>query len=817
LKKEISNLKNLSSNLFVFQTALNFYKKNYTLIEIPKEQEKERFLVIKNGKPIYLEQIHGKEILGKIADFKLNPIQTAFVNFYKGENTIVSTPTGTGKTITFYYAYFFNKGKAIYVSPTKALANQIFKELKEKSGLNVFLRTGEYDSTIPKNYDIVITTAESFVASYRNESSWIKEANLIVFDEVHVLLNDLRSIAYEEAIIHSLKDNKKLLFLSATIPDIDSLARWISAGLVIKSNWRPLELKRKFYNIILPSSKNIKNFVDELLKSILKELFDKNYKTILVVPSKKIGWLILEELEKRGYKALNETVPYIRHSGEIRTAFHNADVPKEEREIIEELFRDRESRLSLLVATQTLAVGFNSPADDVIIIVKNMKGKLFPDIIDILQFEGRAGRLGYSKKGFGTAHYIIGKGKKTEELLKEELNKGLNRELKTIIDLSYEKLFGKEFLIQEIEKELKFYLEEFKKGNEEEKNFLLGEIKELVEIKEAVDSISLLILGIIDKGLDLLKKTHFFSYLKDKERREKFFKLNNSIIAYLENKKLIKDKKLTLKGDLISKFYINPSNYLDFENFLNENKDKLDDFWLIWNAFPLLFKGNYSLPDFYPNYYLFEEFEFILEFNEKIPLMLYSLGYFGEFIDLEVKEENNNLIYRVYKLKTPTWVVNLNNDVSWIHDFLKTLIKRKIIDINLESEYLERLKLSYIKGIHPFFVKFGLIKNIGINRAFLLKELAEFLDFKKDDEFFDYLVSNKGWKEKFKELWTEIEKKLRKNYESKLRYIVKERFNVDYLTEKLRNSLEQFLIGEKKEFLKSLDILEKELSFLIQK
>jgi len=674
------------------------------------------------------------------------------------------------------------------------------------------LRTGEYDFQIPKNYDIVITTAESFVASYRNESNWIKEANLIVFDEIHVLLNDLRSIAYEEAIIHSLNDNKRLLLLSATIPDIDSLARWINAKLVIKSNWRPLELKRKFYNISLPTSKNIKNFVDELLKEILKELLNKNYKTILVVPSKKIGWLILEELEKRGYKALNETVPYIRHSGEIRTAFHNADVPKEERELIEELFKDKSSKLSLLIATQTLAVGFNSPADDVIIIVKNIRGELFPNILDILQFEGRAGRLGYSKKGFGTVHYIVGKGNKTKELLKEELEKGLNRRLITIIDQSYEKLVGKEFLIDKIEEEINFYLKELKRSNEEEKSLIFQEIRELIEIKESLDNISLLILGIIDKDIRLLEKTHFFFNL-EKKKREKFFELNKKIIEYLSNKNIIKNERLTLKGELISKFYINPSNYLEFENFIKENKEKTDDFWLVWNAFSLLLRGNYSLPDFYPDYYLFENFEFVLEFNEKLPLMLYSLGYFGEFIDLEVKEENNQLIYKIYKLKPPTWTINLNNDISWIHSFLEILLKRKIINIELTEEELERIKYSYIKGVHPNFVKFGLIRNIGIGRAFLLKKLAEFLGFKKDDEFFDYIKQNKNWKEEFAELWQEIEKILKKDYENKLKYLVQKKFGVNFITEKLRNVLRQFLLNEKKEYFKAIEILEKELNF----
>ena len=784
----------------MFQSALDFLSKENSktlFIKIPKEQLSNEYIrIFENGKEKKLKKIDGSKILGNLAPFILNPIQTAFFEYYKGENAIISTPTGTGKTISFYYALFY-KGvkKTVYISPTRALANQIYKELKEKTSLNIVLKTGEYDTFIPKDYDVVVCTAESFVSACRNKNDWVDLAKLIVFDEIHVITHELRSLAYEEALIYAKEMKKSLLLLSATIPGMEELVGWLDISLVIQSDWRSIPLERRFYEIVTPTQNNIEEFVELLLEEILYENLKNNYKTILVVPSKKIGWLILEELEKKGFKALNETVPFAKRvEGEIRTAFHNADIPKEERELIEEMFKDKNSKLTLLIATQTLAMGFNSPADDVIIIVKNFRGSLFPNILDLLQFEGRAGRMGFTKKGKGIVHYIVGKGKKTKELLKKELESWRNKEFSTTLEKNYN------FLFNLLENKFKNLTDLVQEEVEEDELAL--------KIRESIDNISLIFLGIMSKSFDLIKNSFFFYKIKNNRKLISWFnELNNEIIAILKEKGLIKGKRLSVEGRLLSSFYIHPTNYFLFKKNVLKYKELFEeDFWNLWNNLPILLSGDYRIPDFYPNYWENELNEEIIPTEDNyLGLLLYGIGYFGEFINLEIKEGKDELFYLIQKVKPPVWTMNLAIDIPRIIYFLEKTLKLKIINLNINKEDLKRLELSFIYGIHPNFSLLALIKKIGYVRAYLLKELALTLGLKNEKE-----LKSKIEEIKNNELIIEgVIENLKEKYLKKLKYLIKEKFNTELVSDKVKEQLNYFLNNERKELIKALELLEK--------
>ena len=100
-------------------------------------------------------------------------------------------------------------------------------------------------------------------------------------------------------------------------------------------------------------------------------------------------------------------------SGQLRgvlahgIAFHNSHLDREERRVIEEHFRKRDTRLRVIVATTTLAMGVNTPASAVVIVGLEHPSAEGPQPYSVAEYKnlvGRAGRLGYAERG---ASYLI--------------------------------------------------------------------------------------------------------------------------------------------------------------------------------------------------------------------------------------------------------------------------------------------------------------------------------------------------------------------------------------------------------------------------
>lgn len=177
---------------------------------------------------------------------------------FKDYNLVVCTPTGSGKTQVAEFAflnYFFNqKGKAVYVVPLKALAQEKYKEFKEKYskiGLRVAISIGdtdEKDTGYLKGFDILITTSEKLDSLIRHKSVFIDFVKLLIIDEIH-LLNDVGRGPTLEMVITMMKvlhPDIQVLGLSATIGNPEELADWLDAKLV-EDDFRPCKLHQGIY------------------------------------------------------------------------------------------------------------------------------------------------------------------------------------------------------------------------------------------------------------------------------------------------------------------------------------------------------------------------------------------------------------------------------------------------------------------------------------------------------------------------------------------------------------------------------------------
>lgn len=161
--------------------------------------------------------------------FPLDPFQQeAIAALAQGRSVFVAAPTGTGKTVIAEYAVWaaINAGRrVVYTTPLKALSNQKFRDFRAQYGAEVVgLTTGDLVEN-PGAHLVVMTTEV-----YRNRLLQGDVGNVaaVVFDEVHYLADPERGTAWEEAIILAPPE-VTLVCLSATVPNSNEIAAWISA------------------------------------------------------------------------------------------------------------------------------------------------------------------------------------------------------------------------------------------------------------------------------------------------------------------------------------------------------------------------------------------------------------------------------------------------------------------------------------------------------------------------------------------------------------------------------------------------------------
>ncbi len=210
-----------------------------------------------------LSEIKGKipeslfEILSKnIQELRPAQVKAIGTGLFENKNMLICTPTASGKTLIAELAGVKNilegKGKAIYVVPLKALANEKFKEFTNKYGklFKIALSIGDIDSADPYliDYDFIFTTSEKLDSLIRHQCPWLKYVRTVIIDEIHLLNDPGRGPTLEIliTILRELLPDMQLLGLSATIGNPEELSGWLDAELIL-DNWRPVKLEEGVY------------------------------------------------------------------------------------------------------------------------------------------------------------------------------------------------------------------------------------------------------------------------------------------------------------------------------------------------------------------------------------------------------------------------------------------------------------------------------------------------------------------------------------------------------------------------------------------
>lgn len=411
-----------------------------------------------------------QDFIEKLGISELNPPQTEALKagLLDGQNLVVAAPTASGKTLIAELAmlrHFENRGKAVYLSPLKALASEKYAEFKKKYselGLKVALSVGDHDTADEwlGRYDVIITTNEKMDSLIRHQASWLKFVTLIVADEIH-LMNDPGRGPTLEIVLTRLRQmtGAQLLALSATISNADQIAEWLGAKLV-RSDWRPIPLYR---GVVYPAEVDgERQFAIELKcntnssadkaksrrydiggaesePAMIEDTIQRGKQMLMFLSTRRYAEASAEKAGKSIERFLtkDEKNELAKISAEIEgalphptkqcvrlarcirygSAFHHAGLIAKQRAALEEGFRS--GAIKVLTATPTLAFGVNLPAWRVLI--RDAKrystyGMDFIPALEVQQMMGRAGRPAYDSEGEAI---ILGRSEDEAEDLKE--------------------------------------------------------------------------------------------------------------------------------------------------------------------------------------------------------------------------------------------------------------------------------------------------------------------------------------------------------------------------------------------------------------
>lgn len=338
---------------------------------------------------------------------KFNPVQSRVLDFYDQDmNGLVAASTSAGKTVVseILLAEEIRKrgGKGMFLAPLRALAREKLSDWTSPehhfSDLKISICTGDFRLTKERSKeleeaDLIIMTSEMLNHRSRNfkseQNNWIKSVGTLVIDESHLLTVPNRGDHLEVGLMKFTKINPKarLVLLSATMPNVEQIAEWISYTLtkketfVLNSKYRPVPLTIHYE----PYCDDFKNY-DLLEKEKVNKALDivewyTEDKFLIFAHTKRTGEMMKKELSKIGVEA----------------EFHNADLESKKRIEVEDRFRN-DPKLRVIVATSTLAWGLNLPARRVIILGVN-RGIYEVETHDIIQMVGRSGRLGIDPMG----------------------------------------------------------------------------------------------------------------------------------------------------------------------------------------------------------------------------------------------------------------------------------------------------------------------------------------------------------------------------------------------------------------------------------
>jgi ATP-dependent Lhr-like helicase len=354
------------------------------------------------------------------------PQEQGWPHILAGRTTLISAPTGSGKTLAAFLACIDrlvrkalagelqDRTEVLYVSPLKALGNDIQKNLQGPLGeilqmagergllmpeIRTAVRTGdtlmaERRAMLKRPPHILVTTPESLYILLTAESSRkiLCDVETVIVDEIHAVADDKRgahltlSLERLEALVAERKASPSLLGmtrgetsltrigLSATQKPIEEVAHFLTGNgrpdpcIVNIGHKRKLDLAVEIpAQQIGPVASN--EMWDEIYDR-LRDLSEQHRSTLVFVNTRRLAERVAHNLASR--------------VGEENVAAHHGSLSRKLRLAAETKLKEGE--IKVLVATASLELGIDIGTVDLVVQISSPRA-----IAGALQRVGRSG------------------------------------------------------------------------------------------------------------------------------------------------------------------------------------------------------------------------------------------------------------------------------------------------------------------------------------------------------------------------------------------------------------------------------------------
>ena len=348
------------------------------------------------------------------------PQRRAWPLIQQGADVLIAAPTGSGKTFAAFLSAIdglVRQGlsgelrdeiQVVYVSPLKALSNDVQKNLSEPLAeiratlaeqrlpdveVRTLVRTGDTPQSarqamLKQPPHILVTTPESLYLILTSERAreMLRSVRTVIVDEIHAVARDKRGshLALSLARLDALVGKRtQRIGLSATQRPIEEIAQFLVGTdqplptIVDAGHIRTLDVALEIPSSPLEAVMSAE--VWEEVNARIAELISQHRTTLVFVNTRRLCERLTMHLSER--------------LGEATVTSHHGSMSRDKRLEAEE--RLKRGELQALVATASLELGIDIGSVDLVIQVGSTRS-----IATLLQRVGRAGhRLGAVPKG----------------------------------------------------------------------------------------------------------------------------------------------------------------------------------------------------------------------------------------------------------------------------------------------------------------------------------------------------------------------------------------------------------------------------------